>query len=286
MAPPVFAEILSAEIQFAEILAAQTRALRAARGLTRKGLAEAAGLSLRFVAEIEAGRANPSLSSLQALAGALGEHPFTLLSPGAGAAHSGLYERLWGIAQGEAESLLGAVGGMQKRAFRPIVLLGIRGAGKSTVGGALALTLSRPFEELDAHIEREAGMDLRAIFELHGEAHYRALERACLERVLRDPRHPVIAASGGAVTDDETRRLLRDGALTIWLKASASSHWERVIAQGDRRPMEGRARAFAELEDLLKRRAPQYAKADVVVDTTEKSPEAVVRELCTQIGAR
>jgi XRE family aerobic/anaerobic benzoate catabolism transcriptional regulator len=128
-------------------------------------------------------------------------------------------------------------------------------------------------------------MDLRAIFEFHGEAHYRALERSCLDRVLKDPKCPVIAASGGAVTDEETRRMLREGALTIWLQASAESHWERVVAQGDRRPMEGRARAFAELQELLKRRAPQYAKADLVVDTTEKSPEAVVADLCSRVGA-
>jgi XRE family aerobic/anaerobic benzoate catabolism transcriptional regulator len=265
-------------------LAAQTRALRASRGLTRKGLALASGLSLRFVAEIEAGRANPSLSSLQALSSALDEHLFTLLTAGAGAAHSALYARVSGLGQGEAESLLGAAFAIPARAGRPIVLLGIRGAGKSTIGGALAETLARPFEELDAQIEREAGMDLRSIFELHGEAHYRRLERTCLERALLDPRHPVIAASGGAVTDEETRRLLREGAVTVWLKASAESHWERVIAQGDRRPMEGRARAFAELEELLKRRAPQYAKADVVVDTTEKSPADVVRELLGRIA--
>lgn len=262
-----------------ETLAAQVRALRQARGFTRKTLAEAASLSLRFVAEIEAGRANPSLSSLESLARALGEHPFTLLTPGGTSAHSALFALVPLLSSTEARAAHAHLAEGLAAALRPIVLLGIRGAGKSTVGRALAASLARPFVELDARVEREAGMDLRAIFELHGERHYRALERACLERALSEPDPPVVAASGGVVDDDETWRALSARARTVWLRASAEAHWERVLAQGDRRPMEGRARAFAELEDLLRRRAPLYARADLVVDTTALSPSEVVADI-------
>lgn len=263
----------------AETLAAQVRVLRQARGFTRKTLAEAAALSLRFVAEIEAGRANPSLSSLESLARALGEHPFTLLTPNGTSAHTTVYALLTTLSADGARELQARLAEGLSNSARPIVLLGIRGAGKSTIGRALASALGRPFVELDARVEREAGMDLRAIFELHGERHYRALERACLDGALGEPGAAIIAASGGVVDDDDTWRALTDRARTVWLRASAEAHWERVIAQGDRRPMEGRARAFAELEDLLKRRAPLYARADIVVDTTGRTPSDIVAHL-------
>jgi len=162
---------------------------------------------------------------------------------------------------------------------KKIALVGLRGAGKSTVGAQLSATLGAEFIELDALIEQEAGMSLRELFELRGEAHYRTLEREVLERVLRTPEAVVIAAGGSIVTAVETWRRLQEGARTVWLKASPASHLERVRAQGDLRPMEGRPNALAELEAILDERAGLYAEADVHVDTDALGIDGVVEAL-------
>lgn len=222
-------------------LGERVKALRAAQGATRADVAAASGLSLRFLAEVEAGRANPSLTSLHDLARAL---------------HADVTELV------RAET-------------RPIALLGLRGAGKSTVGPRLAQKLAWPFVEVDREIEAEAGMPLASIFELHGEEHYRALERRVLARLL-DARAPsVLATGGGVVTHPESFDLLRTRARTVWLQATPQAHWDRVVAQGDERPMARREQARAELEALHRARAPLYAQADVVVDTTATDVDGV-----------
>lgn len=235
-------------------LGARTRALRARTGLTLKALAEAAGLSLRFLSDVEAGRANPSLGSLHDLARALGVDVVALLTPAP-----------------QAE-------------VRPVALLGLRGAGKSTVGARLGKALAWPFVELDRLIEREAGMRLGPLFELHGEAHYRALERRVLGLVLDEGKPCVIATGGGIVLHPESVELLRARTRTVWLRASAQEHWDRVVTQGDRRPMEHRARARAELEALYHGRAHHYAQAQIVVDTSAHGPDAVCAEIVAALG--
>jgi XRE family aerobic/anaerobic benzoate catabolism transcriptional regulator len=231
------------------------RARRTELGLTLRDLADAGGLSGRFLAELEAGRGNISVARLHDVAVALGTTASALL------------------AAVEAQTPLKTV----------IALLGLRGAGKSTIGARLAKKLEVPFFELDERVEAAAGMKLGELFELQGEAFYRRLEREELKRILTTHAAPasgaVIATGGSLVNDEETWALLRAHARTVWLQATPESHWERVLAQGDRRPMADRADAQSELRALLERRKERYARADVAIDTDALGIEGAVRTI-------
>jgi XRE family aerobic/anaerobic benzoate catabolism transcriptional regulator len=218
------------------------RALREERGWSRRALAVRSGLSERFLAQIESGGGNPSLRSLAGLASALATSPASLLA-------------------GPSDV---------------VALLGLRGAGKSSVGRTLAERLARPFVELDRRIEDLAGLEIGAIWELHGEGAYRQLEREALERVLAAAPRAVLATGGGIVTDPGTFALLRERAVTVWLRATPERHWERVVAQGDERPMGADPRATERLHQLYEARAPLYGRAHHVVDTTALGVEDVV----------
>lgn len=225
------------------------RTLRERAGLTRSRLAEDSGVSLRFLAQLEGGEGNISYLRLRRVAEALGSDVASLVK--------------------SAET--------QTR--RPPVLLGMRGAGKSTVGAALAALLGVPFLELDELVETEAGLPLAQIFELQGEDFYRRLEREVLLRILTGDGLAVLATGGGIVTKPETFSLLRGRAFTIWLKATPREHWDRVVAQGDHRPMQNRPDAMAELERLWTERARMYERADLVVDTSARDVDDVVRDI-------
>lgn len=229
-----------------EEVGARVRARREGAGLSRRALAERSGLSERFLAQLEVGDGNISLARFAELAAALGASPAALLD---------------GLGEQRAEV---------------IALLGLRGAGKSTIGRALAARRGVPFVELDQRIEDVAGLPLAALFELHGEAHYRRLEREVLAALLATPGSMVLATGGSLVTSPDTYALLRRHARTVWLRARPEEHWSRVVAQGDRRPMAGKAHAFAELGALLAAREPLYARADQVVDTSARLVEDVV----------
>jgi len=240
----------------------RARRLRLDQHLTLRELAERSGVSLRFLLQIESGKANVSVKRLADVAGALGTSAAALLAE-------------------EAE------------AARPlIVLLGLRGAGKTTVGRRLAKRLKRPFVELDSLVEEAAGLSLREIFALHGEDYYRRLERETLERLVRDvaspsrrARPPIVAAGGGIVTSSDAMDLLARHAITIWLRAAPQDHWQRVIMhQGDRRPMENQPQAMDALRALHARREPLYARADITVDTSRLEPEAVVAAIERAVG--
>lgn len=232
------------------------RAVRERRGecgLTLAELSKRAGVSTRFLADLEAGRGNISILRLHDVAVALGT---------------------------SASSLLDAEARRARIASKPVALLGLRGAGKSTIGKKLAKRMRVPFVELDAVVEEAAGLSLRELFELHGEARYREIERDALRRVLDTP--CVIATGGSIVMDDDTYGLLRANTTTVWLQASPDSHWDRVVAQGDRRPMANRANAKAELAALLERRKPRYARADVTLDTDALGVDGAVRALTSR----
>lgn len=229
---------------------------RAERAITLRELSEKANVSTRFLADLEAGRGNISVLRLHDVAVALGT---------------------------TAAALLDAEARRAQERPRPIALLGLRGAGKSTVGKKLARRLHAPFVELDARVEQTAGLSLREIFEMHGEAHYRRLEREVLRKVFDEHPVSVIATGGSIVMDDDTFALLRAHATTVWLEASPESHWQRVVDQGDRRPMHNRANAKAELAALLEERRPRYAKANLAIDTDALDIDGAVRAIAERV---
>jgi XRE family aerobic/anaerobic benzoate catabolism transcriptional regulator len=216
--------------------------------MTLKELARASGLSERFVSDLEAGRANISVMNLAEVARVL-QLPMSAFFASANASP------------------------------RVIALLGLRGAGKSTVGRALAKELSVGFFELDRLVEDEAGMRLSEIFTIHGEAYFRKVELSALKRFLDSHEKAVLATSGGLVTSDEAYRLLLARTRTVWLKATPKEHWTRVVGQGDLRPMLDRPRARAELKARLSEREPLYAKAERVIPTSGHSVGEVVAAL-------
>ncbi len=239
-----------------EALGAEVRRLRLGRGLTLAELSTRTGLSPRFLISLEAGDGNISLLRLLELARAL-EVPA---------------KELVALAEGATSSVA------QTRKS-VVALLGLRGAGKTTVGTQLAEALGVRFVELDGLIAERAAMSLGMVFEMHGEAHFRKLERETLEAVLAEGKPLVLATGGSLVTAKETYALLKRETHTVWLKARAEDHWSRVVAQGDGRPMKGRADAMNELRELLKSRAPLYGASEVTVDTQDRSVQDVVAEL-------
>lgn len=237
-------------------LGERARRLRLEQHLTLRELSERSGVSLRFLLQVESGRANISVGRLADIAASLGTSPAALLS--------------------ESEQP------------RPIVaLLGLRGAGKTTVGRKLAKKRRVPFVELDTQIEQSAGLALREIFSLHGEEYYRRLEREALAELVQRATPMVVAAGGGIVASPESMQLLGRHAVTVWLKAAPEEHWSRVVHQGDRRPMENQPQAMDALRALLARREPLYARADIAIDTTGRDPDQVataVEDLLNDAG--
>jgi XRE family aerobic/anaerobic benzoate catabolism transcriptional regulator len=233
-----------------EALGQRVRGLRTERGYSLRELATRSGLSARFLVQVESGAGNISVRKLLALSRALGSTPAALLS----------------VEGGEAEM--------------PVVaLLGLRGAGKSTLGRRLARKLRVPFVELDRRIEEAAGLSLGEIFAVHGEEYYRRLERDALDRVLAEGRPLVLATGGGIVNATDTFAALKRRALTVWLRAKPEDHWNRVVKQGDRRPMADNPEAMAELRRLLAERGSLYAQAAHTVDTSRLGEAAALRAL-------
>lgn len=243
------------ETAYLSRLGERVRAWRASNGMTRKSLAAASGVSERYLAQLEAGQGNISVLLLRKVARAMSVPVEKLV---------------------REESDRDAGG-------RRVALIGLRGAGKSSLGARLAASMGVPFIELDREVEREAGARLGEVFSMYGQEAFRRFERRALERVLRAHEAAVIAAGGSLVTDPDTYRLLLDNCRTVWLKAKPEEHMNRVIAQGDMRPFEGkmpgRAAALDEIRQLLADRERLYARADAAIDTSGRSLKAALEEL-------
>lgn len=234
-------------------LGRRARAARVERGWTIREVAELSGVSQRFLVQLESGKGNISVRRLADVAGALGTTPAALLSISAASAP--------GV----------------------IALLGLRGAGKTTIGKRLARRLRVPFVELDRRIEEAAGLTLDQLFALHGEEYYRRLEREVLGQMLHERRAIVLATGGGLVTSADTYALLRRSATTVWLRARPEDHWNRVLRQGDRRPMANHPQAMADLRALLSAREPLYASAEHTIDTSAVPLQKAVDEIYRKV---
>ena len=249
---------------------------RAKRGMTRRQLAQDSGASERYLAQIESGSGNPSIAVLLAIAQAL-ETPVVELLPaqrGRPAAFARIVEMLDGVAPDRLpavaallEKHLGAVASAARS--RRIALVGLRGAGKSTLGRLLAEKLGWPFIELDRMVEQEYGASLPMLIEMSGVAAFRRHERASLERVIAEHDNAVIATAGGIVSNPETYALLLRRTHTVWVCARPEEHMERVMRQGDFRPMAKNREAMADLVAILNARRPDYARAEATLDTSD-----------------
>jgi XRE family transcriptional regulator, aerobic/anaerobic benzoate catabolism transcriptional regulator len=254
-------------------LGRRVRQARMERGMARTALSRTADVSERYLAQLEAGEGNASIVLLRRIAVALGVRIADLLDSGEPVTEQRLIQRfLSSLPPQRLEEVLRRLTqdfGQEEAVRRKrITLIGLRGAGKTTLGAALAKSMRRPLVELDKEIEREAGISLSEVFLLYGQAGYRRIERRCLERVINSQEDIVLTVGGGIVSEPETFNLLLLNCYTVWVKAAPEEHMERVVAQGDMRPMAGHAEAMEDLRNILVAREPLYGKADAVVDTS------------------
>jgi XRE family aerobic/anaerobic benzoate catabolism transcriptional regulator len=261
------------------------RLQRARRGMTRRALAGKSGVSERYIAQMEGGHGNVSVLLLHAIADALGIAATELLAdPPEAEAVDNLLARLPEEQRREARKLLIERFGEDRARPERIALIGLRGAGKSSLGRMLAAARGAPFFELDREIERESGIELRELFERDGQAGFRRMERQVLERLVRTQARAVIAAGGSIVADARTYAMLLAHCRTVWIRASPEEHMQRVVDQGDLRPMADNGQAMADLRAILASREALYARADLTLDTSGRSLAESFAELKALLG--
>jgi len=284
--PAVEAAAAPSDAQFAEEVGRLLRRARARRGLTRRQLAVESGISERYLAQIEGGQGNPSVIVLKTVAQAM-DMQMTELLPAAGPRHEGmtriaeLLGRLHAselpvIAQFIEQRI--AEGAASQRAQR-IALVGLRGAGKSTLGQLLAKRLDWPFVELNRVIEQDYGASISMLIEMSGVSAFRRYEQAALEKIIADHDKVVIATAGGVVSNPETYALLLRRTHTVWVRAQPQEHMSRVMAQGDFRPMAENRAAMADLVAILEARSPDYGLAEAQLDTSGETLERSLSRL-------
>jgi len=264
---------------FLSSVAKSVRAARSRRGMTRKQLAHDADVSERLLAQLEMGEGNISIVLLRRITNALNISLTDLFLDAREPQPEKRFiqnfleripeHRLKDVAQ----KLLREFGEDVKLRWSRLALIGLRGAGKSTLGAKIAKEFKAPFVELDAEIEKDAGIPLAEIFSLYGQSGYRRSERRTLERVLQQHERVVISIGGGVVSEKENYDYLLKNCFTIWIKAQPEEHMARVIAQGDFRAMADNDEAMEDLRRILEAREPLYEKADGIVDTSGESVE-------------
>jgi len=265
---------------FLSDLGREVRRGRAKRGMTRRQLAQASQTSERYLAQIESGAGNPSVTVLRAIAQALDIPAANLL--GEPVAHNGARTALLDLVARLPDQSLAELTQLIEARFLPsehadrarrIALVGLRGAGKSTLGRMLARHLGWPFIELDRVVEQDYGASIPDMIEMAGTATFRRHERAALARVIAEHEAAVITTAGGIVSDRESYALLLRRSYTIWIKACPEEHMSRVMAQGDFRPMARNREAMADLVAILDARGPDYARARAELDTSGEAVE-------------
>lgn len=276
--------------EFLVRLGQRVREARQRRGISRKVLAEFANVSERYLAHLEAGDGNASIVFLRQVATGLQARLVDLIDDNDVSSAYRSISRFLGAMPPERlddvlQRLIKDFGAEESVRRKRIALIGLRGAGKSTLGSALAKEMRRPFVELDREIERAAGMGLAEIFLLYGQSGYRSLERRCLERIIHNQAELVLSVGGGVVSEGESFQLLLSNCFTLWIKASPEEHMSRVVAQGDMRPIKGHKQAMVDLKNILAAREPLYAQADKAVDTSGQSIEKSLAAVRKAIAA-
>jgi XRE family aerobic/anaerobic benzoate catabolism transcriptional regulator len=290
--PPTHARrTVPTENGFLSALGKRVRQLRNTREMTRKMVSQEADVSERHLAQLEAGEGNVSIVLLRRIAAALQVSLADLFVT----ATEGPVERkaILDFLDRLPPHRIGDVVARLTREFVPeeetrrqrVALIGLRGAGKSTLGAKLAAQKNVPFVELDREIEKETGMPLAELFSLYGQSGFRSIEKRTLERVIREYDHIVLSVGGGIVSEKENYDYLLTNCYTIWVKAQPEEHMSRVIAQGDFRAMAGSDRAMEDLRRILEAREPLYRKADVQIDTSGDSVEESYAKLETAVSA-
>ena len=261
-------------------IGAEVRRNRAKRGMTRRQLAQASHTSERYLAQIESGAGNPSVTILRAIAQALDLPTAALLGePSARtAAHAAVLDLIARLPEQDLPEVTGLIESRVARSDRAdrgrrVALVGLRGAGKSTLGRMLARHLGWPFIELDRLIEEDYGASIPDMIEMAGTATFRRLERAALDRVIVRHQAAIITTAGGIVSDPESYALLLRRSHTIWIKARPQDHMSRVMAQGDFRPMAQNRAAMGDLVAILEARHADYARAEAELDTSADAVE-------------
>jgi XRE family transcriptional regulator, aerobic/anaerobic benzoate catabolism transcriptional regulator len=278
------------ETSFLEQLGQRVRTMRALRGMSRKVLARVSGISERYIAQLESGKGNVSIVLLRRVSNAMGAHLEDLIPPGEPSPDWAVIRDLLRkaspgqIAQAK-EILAGQNPLVQRRlSFAGIALIGLRGAGKSTLGRMLANKIGWNFVELNKEIEAQNGLSVAEIIALYGQEGFRRMEQAALGQLLARKELTVLATGGGIVSEPLTFDLILSSFYTIWLKAEPEEHMARVRSQGDLRPMADDRSAMAELRTILKSREPLYARASAVVDTARLTVDAAAARLIEAVA--
>jgi XRE family aerobic/anaerobic benzoate catabolism transcriptional regulator len=273
----------SSESGFLEQLGQRVRTMRALRGMSRKVLAKVSGISERYIAQLEAGRGNVSIVLLRRVSDAMGAHLEDLIPSGD---HTPDWQVIRDLLRkatpaqiSQAKDLLAGHGASSDASFCGIALIGLRGAGKSTLGKILAKRVGWNFVELNKEIEAQNGLSVAEIIALYGQEGFRRMEQAALNQLLARKELMVLATGGGIVSEPLTFELILSSFYTIWLKAEPEEHMGRVRNQGDLRPMADDRSAMAELRNILVSREPLYARASAVVDTAGLSVDAAAARL-------
>lgn len=286
MAAPSEDEQLSGpDADFLGEVGRRVRTLREQRGMTRKALARESDVSERYLGQLEAGEGNASILLLRRIASPLNVSIAELLLPeDRNAVERRLITRfLERLPAHRMEDvifrLMRDYGHEEALRKKRIALIGLRGAGKTTLGNLLAKQLAVPCVEVNEAIRRHTGLPVSEVISLYGQGGYRRIERQVLERVIGDYDRAVLVVGGGIVSEEETFNLLLANCYTVWLKANPEEHMGRVLAQGDFRPMAGNEEAMEDLKRILAAREPLYRKADAVVDTAGEAPDESLQKL-------
>jgi XRE family aerobic/anaerobic benzoate catabolism transcriptional regulator len=262
--------------------------MRALRGMSRKVLARVSGISERYIAQLESGKGNVSIVLLRRVSNAMGAHLEDLIPSSEPTPEWPVIRDLLRKATprqiAQAKDVLAGHGGNGGPSHRPaplagIALIGLRGAGKSTLGRKLAKQIGWSFVELNKEIEQENGLSVAEIIALYGQEGFRRMEQTALGQLLARKEPVVLATGGGIVSEPLTFDLILSSFYTVWLKAEPEEHMARVRRQGDLRPMADDRSAMAELRTILLSREPLYARASAVVDTAGQTVDAAAARL-------